>query len=106
MKQLFYRRSLLLFWLTAIPFADSLIGHTEAGSMPPVVSDRFDGRALILTLGGSRYYLESPAASSVVDVLSQNPKISLVHSGYTAADPDGKSALLTLTLQVAKGILS
>lgn len=42
----------------------------------------------------------------MVGQASAIPKIGFVHSGYTASDPDGKSAMLTVTLQFSKGMIS
>lgn len=99
------KRGWLHIWLTALLFVSNEQSYAWADGTDTVMADRFDGRALVLKIGKSEYFFEAPLALSVADQGSTTPKIGLVHSGYTVTDPDGKLAMLTVTLQLSKGIL-
>jgi len=75
--------------------------------MNPTVTEKFDGRALVLQLGSTKSYISAPVSLAIANDVTRNAfQIGFVHSGYTAVDPDGKSAILTVTLQIAKRSLS
>ncbi len=84
--------------LSLLLFASNGVMSSHSQTVVSYSSARFDGRVLVVRLGPSSYGL-SERFSPGPDINSNGRALlSLVHSGYSDADPDGKSALLSVTL--------
>lgn len=70
-----------------------------------IVSTSDDGRTILIQLANQKYFAEAPLNLGA-QTQGLVAKIGLVHSGYSTSDPDGKSAILTLTLTQARQPLS
>jgi hypothetical protein len=62
----------------------------------------WDGRVLVWQIGDQKYALQQPVGIQISSDEHAIPRLGLVHSGYTAQDPDGKTALLNVTVETVK----
>ncbi|HVL66346.1 MAG TPA: hypothetical protein VM364_03695 [Vicinamibacterales bacterium] len=76
-----------------------------AADQLPIVDAGFDPRLLVVRRGAERYGVEG---RMVMEVAREGAEmqIGFIHAGYSAPDPDGRQAILTLTLTTAQASLT
>ena len=98
-------KNLVIIWLVLVNSASlENSALTQEPSRPAewIFSDP-EQKFLIWSLDDSRYAIIKPFTLEVATKINSNsPIIGFVHSGYTGADPDGKNAILNISIQNQK----
>jgi hypothetical protein len=89
----------------ALALALALVPNPEPFAYVRLEPD-FGGRLLAWTAGPVRYAVGLPVVPAVAPGPGGGDALGLIHSGYSRPDPDGKNAVLNVTLQISRAALT
>src|SRR5437867_3090349 len=103
-QQTRYNKQWHHFWLLVLLAAISS-GYSFAQSTTDIEWLSFPadwmGRVAVFSTAERQYATEQPVVLRFIKSPSGKLAVTLTHTGYTEADPDGKSALVAATFQTA-----
>jgi hypothetical protein len=91
----------LTFWCMICPS----LGQAPEPFVYIQVPSAYGGRLIVWTAGDRRYVLEQPIVLQVAPAPGKPQTIlqlGFIHSGYSAEDPDGRNAVLNVTVEMVK----
>src|ERR1035441_3832398 len=99
-----------LCWLCILPVVLICAPSTLSAQQKEVVwlspLAGWNDRVLMWPIGSAVYAIEQPVTLQLHPDTDGSPNLAFVHGGYTSEDPDGRIAVLSVTLDTIRKALS